>query len=200
MPQATEGPAPASAPADDEPHGGVGTVARFLAGAGLGLAVHESGHVALAYLFDARPGVRKVSFRGIPFFAITHAVHLSPRRELAVSSAGFWAHQLGSEILLSRRPSLREERAPLLKGMLAFNVLLSAAYGVTALARDGPPERDTRGMAASLGVNEAWVGGLVLAPAALDAWRYYHPHSRWAKWVSRGVKIGMVVMVAAAGE
>ena len=176
-----------------------GRVARFLAGGMLGLAVHEGGHVAFGYLFDADPGVSRVSFSGIPFFAVSHDAGLSARRELIVSSAGFWTQQLGSELLLTRRPALRHEQAPLLKGMLAFNVLLSAGYAATAMARAGPPERDTRSMAASLGVHEAWVGGLVLAPAALDAWRYYHPHSRWAKWVSRGVKIGMVGVLVAGG-
>ncbi len=34
------------------------------------------------------------------------------------------------------------------------------------------------------------------APAVLDAWRYFHPGSRWAAWTSRGVKIGMAVMIA----
>ena len=53
-------------------------------------------------------------------------------------------------------------------------------------------------MASSLGVHEAWVGVMVMTPAALDAWRYYHPHSQWPKWVSRAVKIGMVVLTVAA--
>ena len=50
------------------------------------------------------------------------------------------------------------ERAPFAKGLLAWNVLASAAYSGAAFAHAGPPERDTRGMAAALGVNEAWVG------------------------------------------
>jgi hypothetical protein len=36
---------------------------------------------------------------------------------------------------------------------------------------------------------------MVLAPALLDTWRYFHPHAKWARWTSRGVKIGMVVLV-----
>ena len=65
---------------------------------------------------------------------------------------------LTSEWLLTRRPNLREEHAPIAKGVLAFDVLASAVYGVAGLAHVGPPERDTRAMAASLRVDEA-VGG-----------------------------------------
>jgi hypothetical protein len=53
-------------------------------------------------------------------------------------------------------------------------------------------------MAATLGpggVDERWIGALVLAPAALDAYRYYRPGSRWAVWTSRAVKLGLVLLV-----
>lgn len=142
-----------------------------------------------------KPGLGRVDFHGIPFFAITHRSGLSPRREFLVSSAGFWVQHAGNEWLLSRRPGLRRARAPVAKGAFAFNVLASAAYAGAAFARTGPVERDTRGMAASSRVDERAVGALVLAPALLDAWRYFRPGSKWAAWTSRGVKIGMVVMV-----
>jgi hypothetical protein len=81
------------------------------------------------------------------------------------------------------------------KGLLAFNVVSSAAYAGAAFARTGPAERDTRGMAQSAGVDERWIGAMVLAPAVLDAWRYFEPEARWAAWASRAVKIGMVLLV-----
>lgn len=139
------------------------------------------------------PGLRKADFHGIPFFAITHD-SVSRRREFVISSAGFWVQHAENEWLL-RRPDLRHRRAPFQKGMFAFNVLTSAAYAGAAFARTGPVERDTRGIAASSRIDERWIGALLLAPAVLDAWRYYRPDSRWAAWTSRGVKIGMVVLV-----
>lgn len=172
------------------------SIAKFLAGGALGLATHESGHLVFDTLFDAGPGVRKVDFHGIPFFAITHRIGLSPRREFTISSAGFWVQHAENEWLLSRRPGLRRERAPLAKGVFAFNILTSIAYSGASFARTGPVERDTRGMAESARVDERWIGTMVLAPALLDLWRYFHPDARWAAWASRGVKIGMVVMVA----
>jgi hypothetical protein len=170
-------------------------LALFLTGAATGLGAHEAGHVTASLLFGEKPGVRKVDFHGIPFFAITHRSGLPPRREFTISSAGFWVQHVEDEWLLSRRPALRDRSAPFAKGMLAFNVLTSVAYAGAAFAKTGPLERDTRGIAASTRVDERWIGALVLAPAVLDAWRYYHRDAKWAAWTSRGVKIGMVLLV-----
>jgi hypothetical protein len=96
---------------------------------------------------------------------------------------------------LTRRPSLRDAHAPVAKGLLAFNVLNAAGYAFVAFARAGPFERDTRGMADSIAVNERAIGALVLAPAVFDAIRYFKPESRWPKWASRAAKVASVVLV-----
>ena len=168
---------------------------KFLAGAGLGLVLHESGHLVFDAAFDAGPRVTGVRFGPFPFFAITHHAGLSPRREFTISSAGFWMQDLSSEWLLSRRPAPRDAHVPVAKGVLAFNVLNSAGYACVAFARAGPFERDTRGMADSIGVDERAIGALVLAPAVLDAIRYFKPEARWAKWASRAAKAASVVVV-----
>jgi hypothetical protein len=168
----------------------------FLAGAAVGLAAHESGHLLFDGLFKADPGIQRVSFHGLPFFAITHKSGLSPRREFVIDSAGFWVQEATNEIILSRRPNLRRERAPFVKGVFAFNVVASVAYAGAAFARTGPVERDTRGMADSLRWKEPYVGLLILIPAVLDAFRFYHPDARWAAWGSRASKIGGVVLIA----
>jgi hypothetical protein len=173
----------------------VASALKFLGGGALALAAHESGHLLFNGIFDAHPGIKKVSFHGIPFFAITHDSGLSPRREFIIDSAGFWVQEATNELILSRRPNLRRERAPLLKGVVAFNVLASVSYAGAAFARTGPVERDTRGMADALGWKEPWVGLLILVPAILDAVRYYHPEARWAAWGSRAAKIGGVVLI-----
>ncbi len=181
--------------AGDRPEGRASRTGRFLLGAASALGLHEGDHLLFDGVFGVTPELKKVDFYGIPFFAITHPPGQSPRREFTIASAGFWMQHASSEILLTRRPRLREQRASMLKGVLAFNVLASVAYGAAAIAKAGPVERDTRGMAASLRVDEAWVGALVLVPAGLDAWRYLHPESRWAAWLSRGVKVGGVLLV-----
>jgi hypothetical protein len=174
------------------------TVGWFAAGVALALGAHEGGHLLFDVAFDARPGIRRVDFHGIPFFAITHRNDLPPVQEFAISSAGFWVQHAGSEWLLTRRPYLRRERAPLAKGVLAFNVLTSGAYAGAAFFRTGPPERDTRGMADSAGVDERWIGAAVLAPAVLDTWRYFDPESKTAVWMSRAAKVGGVLLILRA--
>jgi hypothetical protein len=170
-------------------------VLTFLGGAAVGLGAHEAGHLLFGAILDADPSIKSVDFAGIPFFALTHRPDLSPRREFTVSAAGFWMQHATSELVLTRHPRLRDERAPFKKGVLAFNVLTSVGYSVAAAAKAGPYERDTRAISDSLQVSERWVGVMVLAPAVLDTYRYFKPDSRWATWSSRAMKVGWVLLV-----
>jgi hypothetical protein len=184
-----------SAPEKTDGERGVVKTMRFLGGAAVAFGAHESAHVLADVSFGATPRLKRVDFHGIPFFAITPDGALSRRQHFTIASAGFWAQHAGNEWILSREPRLRERRAPLRKGMLAFNVLASAAYAGAAFARTGPTERDTRGMADGARMDERAVGALLLAPAVLDTVRYYDPDATWAVWVSRGVKLGLVLLV-----
>jgi len=175
-------------------HGGVKEVAKFFGGAAVGLGAHELGHLVFDVVFDANPGVKKVSFKGIPFFAITHR-DVSPRREYVIASAGFWVQHATSEWILTADPQVRASHAAFKKGVLAFNVTASTVYSIAAFARIGPPERDTRAMASALDIDERWVGAMILAPAILDVVRYFRPDARWAAWSSRGLKVGLVFLV-----
>lgn len=172
-------------------------IARFLAGGTLALGMHEAGHLSLDLATGASPGLKGVRFGPLPFFAITHEP-VSPGREFAISSAGFWVQHSTSEILLTRRPRLRAQDAPLLKGILAFNVLASVAYAGAAFTGAGPSERDTLGMATSAGVPEPAIGSMILIPAVADGARYFRPEAKWLVWVSRAAKIGGVVLIAKA--
>ncbi len=167
----------------------------MLGGAAAAFGIHEGSHLLFDLAFHASPHLKRVDFHGVPFFAVTPREPLRGRRELIVSSAGFWSQNLTSEWALSRRSRCPSGTTDFQKGVLAFDVVTSAAYGAVALARTGPEERDTRSMAEALGVSEPWVGAMILAPAGLDAYRYVHPESRWAKWSSRAVKIAMVLLV-----
>ena len=168
---------------------------KVLLGGAAGLGLHEAGHLLANWAFEEKVRIKKVDYKGIPFFALSHAPDLSPRREYVVSSAGFWTQYLYSEHILTHHPDLRNERSPVRKGMLTFHVATSMVYAGAALGRTGPTERDTRGMATSRRIDERWIGVMVLAPAVLDVYRYFNPHARWAAWTSRGVKMGTVVLV-----
>jgi hypothetical protein len=141
--------------------------------------------------------LKKVTFGPIPFFAITHDA-VSPGREFVISSAGFWMQHAVNEYLFAKHPRLHGERAPVLKGILVFNLLTSVAYSSAAFARTGPNERDTRGMALSAGVDEPVIGAVILVPAILDTARYFGKDSRWIVWGSRVVKIGGALLVVKA--
>jgi hypothetical protein len=167
---------------------------KFLAGAAVALVVHESGHLLFDVIFDADVNVKPVHFGAIPFFAIAHRPGLPPREEFTISSAGFWTQEGTAEWLLTTRPNIRHEHAPFAKGVLAFDLLTSFGYGTVALFQAGPAERDTRGMSA-IGVNEPAIGAMIMLPAALDAYRYFFPDAKWAKWAARAAKIGTAVLV-----
>ena len=168
---------------------------KVLLGGAAGLAIHESGHLVAKWAFDEKVVVKRVSYKGVPFFALSHAPDLSPRREYVVSSAGFWGQYLYSEQILTHHPHLRDQESPLRKGLLTFHVFTSLVYAGAALGRTGPVERDTRGMASSRRLNERWIGMMVLAPALLDTYRYFNPDARWAGWASRGTKMGSVLLI-----
>ncbi len=176
--------------------------ASLLAGAISGLVVHESGHVMTGLAFDAHPGTKPIRYAGIPFFAVTHDP-VTRHKEFVISSAGFWMQHAGSEWLLSARPRLKDESAPFLKGVLAFNIGTSVMYAGAAFGGWGPPERDTNGMARSMGRTgwpEPVIGAVILAPAVLDAYRYFKPDARWAAWTSRGAKIAFMALALGAGR
>ena len=180
--------------AQQRPSGGE-RFGKLLLGGVAGLALHESGHLVADWAFEEKVVLKKVGYKGVPFFAISHANDLSPRREFTVSSAGFWSQFLYSEQILTHHPDLRREQSPFRKGALTFHVVTSLIYSGAAFGKTGPVERDTRGMAESLHINERWLGALLLAPAVLDTYRYFHPDARWAVWTSRGVKMGSVALV-----
>lgn len=169
----------------------------FIGGAAVGLGAHEAGHLIFDAMLGADVDFKKVNAGPFPFFAITHQP-VTPGREFAISSAGFWVQHTTDELILSRRPRLRDEHAPFLKGIVAFNVLTSIGYSVAAFVQRGPGERDTRGMAVSSRIDEPWIGATILAPALLDGARYYRPDVAWLKWASRATKVGGALLILRA--
>jgi hypothetical protein len=195
--QTTAAPAP-SPPSESA----IKSTLKFFSGAAAGLVIHESGHVAFSAAFGAHPRVRSLEGSVLPFFKIQHD-EVSRRKEFVISSAGMWMQHANAEWILTARPRLRGERAPFLKGILAFDLATSTVYSATAFVRKGPSERDTRGMAASMGrdgIGEPAIGVLLLTPAVLDGYRYLRPEAKWATWASRTAKIASVALVFAAGR
>lgn len=167
----------------------------FALGAGLGLALHESAHVAVDLGSDARPVLEPVSLGPFPFFSITPTNIQSQQQRYAIAMAGFLMQDVYSELILQVDPRLRDHDRPLLKGMLALHVLLTTGYAITGFAGVGPLQSDVNTMSRALAVPPWAVGLLLLPPALCDAYRYFVPSSRWAPWVSlagKGTLLGLV--------
>lgn len=164
----------------------------FLGGALGALVIHESGHYAMDLALGTDPYVKRVDAAGIPFFAVTYRKAVTPRQEYAIAAAGFWMQHGMAEAILAKYPHVWREAPTAIKGAFAFHLATSLLYAYAALAKSGPPERDTLGMAHGLNISERWVGLAMLLPAALDLYRSLHPNVPWAAWSSRGVKIGFV--------
>ena len=169
-------------------------------GAALAFVAHESGHLGFDYLYHASPYLDDVRFGPIPFFTVNRRHNVTNAQEFTISSAGFWVQEAMNEWILDRHPNLRHEDHPLLKGMVVFNVLMPAGYSMAGLFRFGPPERDPHGMAGASGLPEPVIGAVVLAPALLDGYRYFHPEKRWAAWASRAAKLGSVLLTIRAAS
>lgn len=173
---------------------------KFFPGAFSGFLGHESGHIIMNLALSTHVFLKSVHYGPIPFFTIQPGRYLTNREHYAIASAGFTSQNLSNEWLLTTHPNLRNENEPFLKGVAHFNFWLSAGYAYSAFTRTGPAERDTKGMADSLGWNERWVGAMILTPAVLDAYRYKHPKSKWAKTASRVSKLAIIALVLKAED
>jgi hypothetical protein len=166
----------------------------LLGGAAAGFMTHEAGHLVTDCVLDTHPTFVAVKSGPFPFFAI-QPTRLTPQKRYATAMAGFATQGLYSELILRLDPRIREHQRPFLKGMLAFHVALSVGYAVTAFAGTGPPQSDVNAMARGSGWPTWAMGLLLLAPAALDTYRYFVPDSGWAPLLSVAGKITMVGVV-----
>jgi hypothetical protein len=181
--------------------GSLGFVSAFVA--------HEAGHVAANLLLGNVPVFDGLMVWGfVPFFAIAPRIqcdgercidrHGDPfeagrRGKYFIVSAGFNVQHLTDEIILSRHPDLRHRDLPFHKGMLLFNVFLSALYITGEWTGLSDPHGDLGGMRQMSGFDGRLLSLSLLVPAALDTYRYFAPQSvSWAPWVSRGSKAAFV--------
>jgi hypothetical protein len=184
---------------------------RFLAGVATGFFAHEAGHILANLVQGNVPQIQGIwGFGFIPFFTVApriscyegHCVKHNGEPlstgvggKVAITSAGFNVQHVTDELLLSFEPRLRYRVAPYRKGLLAFNVLLSVGYAISAITRIENPEGDLSSTARLMGVPPEVYACTLLAIAGLDTYRYFVPDSRWAPWVSRGAKVAFIGVV-----
>ena len=184
------------------------------AGALTGFFAHEGGHLFANFVYGNVPRLEGLwAFGLVPFFAISpriecdgdhcttydgHEFHGGPRGKLVITSGGFNVQHLTDEILLTRDPTLRYHYAPFRKGLLAFNTLLSIGYTLASWTRTEDPHGDVSHSAHLAGLSSEVYAGMLVLPAVFDLYRYFHPDSWWAPWVSRGGKAAFLGVIFAA--
>ena len=170
-----------------------------------GFLAHESGHVLSNLTLGNVPRFRGIMVWGaIPFFAIEPTISCHGERCLKrggdrfrpgrngkffIVTSGFHAQHIANEVMLSLSPALHREVAPFRKGWLLFNVFLSCMYAAGAWTGLEAPNGDLGGAAAMAHFNEIALSFALLAPTAVDVYRYFVPESRnWSPWVARAAK------------
>ena len=180
----------------------------FLAGGAVGFVAHESGHVVTNLALGNTPQFQHITTFGfIPFVAINprlscrggvckkhdgSLLYGGEGGRFAIVTAGFDVQHITTEVLLTLDPDLRDRHAPFRKGLFAFDILLSVGYALSSATGVESPFGDAGNAAAAAGMPRAVFAAILLAPAALDTYRYFRPRSRWAPWASRGSKLGMI--------
>ena len=172
----------------------------FWTGATLGFLGHEAGHVIANTIEGTDFTLKSVEFGPIPFFTIEPGRELTAREHYVTASAGFNAQHLVNEWILTRRPDFERRGDSFVRGMATFNLCLGVGYAAVGFLGAGPDERDTKGMADALGWSEESVSAMVLAPTLLDAYRYKHPHAKWARDASRAIKLAIFALALEADD
>jgi len=175
-----------------------GNATKFFGGAFVALAGHECGHVIANSAQNTDPYLMPVHYGPVPWLTIEPGRIENRHEHYITASAGFNAQNIINEWLLTAHPKLNQENKPFLKGIATFNFWLSVGYAATAFAGTGPNERDTKGMADSLGCSERLIGAIILFPTALDTYRYKHPDAKWAATASRISKVVILGLAAKA--
>ena len=126
-----------AAPVLAQEESGASTFGKVLLGGVAGFGLHEGGHLVANWAFEEKVRIKKVDYKGIPFFALSHAPDLSPRREYVVSSAGFWAQYLYSEQILTHHPESEERAEPVPQGDAHFSRRHIACVFGRGVRKDG---------------------------------------------------------------
>ena len=176
----------------------------FAAGALSGLTLHELGHVTTNLAYGNVPVLSPVSYlKVIPYFVIDP--RLSYRNGLwykadgsvfkaggrgyyVINMAGFMVQNLGSEIILTTHPDLRDEHAPFAKGLLFMNIGLSLGYSTASFLGLEDPHGDISGGSRHTYYPSGLIAGMVFTTGALDLLRYIFPDSEMLPWLGRSAK------------
>lgn len=109
-----------------------------------------------------------------------------PRDSALLSYSGILYQNIASEYILTKHPRLIDEDRPFLKGMVLMNLFLPAFYTVKGY---DDPNSDLLRLQSALGADRWQINTMVMLPAAIDFYRYYHPEKKKLRRYSRIAKL-----------
>lgn len=160
----------------------------FFAGFAAGILFHELGHITVASVKGYQVGVDN--------FTIVYPHAMMTRADsLQVSSAGFQAQWLLSEVVLQSHELAKDHRkfTNAEAGLVCSHLTITAAY---LLILKNQPKGDITGISQATGLSRDTITVMVCIPAALDYWRLTGHHvPRWVPALSatsKGLEIAAV--------
>lgn len=184
------------------------TALAFLGGATIAFVAHETGHLVTNLAYGNTPKLEGITTFGvIPFVAVAPRIRCSDTGctkhdgsrfsgghpgKYNIVTAGYDVQHLTTEVLLTLEPDLRWRRAPLRKGLFAFDILLSVGYALSSMTGTESNFGDAGTAADTARLSRTTFAAVLLAPAVLDVYRYLQPRSKWAPWASRAAKGSMI--------
>ena len=156
----------------------------FWQGAAGGLLFHELGHVVTALSYGGKPQLNRGSI-------VYPGSHFSQRQQLHLSSAGFQAQWLLSEMafhaLEHDEASPNQQRY---KGAISMHLAISAFY-LTGMK--DMPTSDIYAISNATGISRNHLAWITFLPAALDAYRLLgNDVPTWVGHLSLGIKMSEI--------
>jgi hypothetical protein len=121
-----------------------------------------------------------------------NAVHDGQRRHALIAYSGILFQNLANEYLLTKDPYLIDRDDPFKKGMFWGNIIVPGFY--TFQGYDDP-NSDLKLLQQDLGWDRWAINTMVLAPLAIDLYRYYHPEKKKLRRYARIAKILPVLII-----
>ena len=119
-------------------------------------------------------------------------VHDGQRRHAVIAYSGILFQNLANEYLLTKDPHLIDRDDPFKKGMFWGNIIVPGFY--TFQGYDDP-NSDLKLLQQDLGWGRWAINTMVLAPLAIDLYRYYHPENKKLRRYARIAKILPVIII-----
>ena len=158
----------------------------FWAGAAGALLVHELGHVLIGRAYGVHPQLNRGSI-------VYPYSQFSAAQSVRVSSAGFQAQWLLSELAFSDVTSIHPTHPHLAQGAISMHLAISAAY---LIRLKDMPTSDLYALSQTTQQSRNSLAWWISIPAILDAYRLWASDvPAWLPYLSMGVKAAEITYI-----